>query len=101
MFNGIYQIECDDGKFGQNCSSLCGHCHDKEQCHYINGTCFNGCDDGYQGNDCTQGINTELFTCTCKETGIYRRTCFKRSLVGQLEIKLASEDRWSLIRGFK
>lgn len=83
MFNGIYQIECDDGKFGQNCSSLCGHCHDKEQCHYINGTCFNGCDDGYQGNDCTQGINTERFTCTCTETGIYRRTCFKRSLVGQ------------------
>nr|XP_034321253.1 multiple epidermal growth factor-like domains protein 10 [Crassostrea gigas] len=47
-------LQCGDGKFGQNCSSLCGHCHDKEQCHYINCTCFNGCDDGYQGSDCTQ-----------------------------------------------
>lgn len=78
MSNGIYKIECGDGKFGQNCSSLCGHCHDKEQCHYINGTCFNGCDDGYQGSDCTQGILNELVT--CKETLIYSRTCFKGHL---------------------
>lgn len=27
----------------------------KEQCHYINGTCFNGCDSGYYGGKCKKG----------------------------------------------
>lgn len=55
-----YLIECDVGKFGQNCSSLCGHCLEKEQCHYINGTCPKGCDSGYHGSDCTRG-NKKLY----------------------------------------
>lgn len=50
-----YLIDCDGGKYGQNCSSLCGHCLKKEQCHYINATCSNGCDSGYRGSECTQG----------------------------------------------
>lgn len=65
----MYQIDCNGGKYGKNCSVLCGHCQDKEQCHYIHRSCPNGCDDGYQGGDCIQGINNALVT--CKETGIY------------------------------
>lgn len=48
-------LECDGGRFGVNCSQLCGHCVKKEPCHYLNGTCPNGCDDGYQGNECVDG----------------------------------------------
>lgn len=50
-----YLIECDGGKFGQNCSSFCGQCREQEKCHYISGTCPNGCDSGYQGRHCTLG----------------------------------------------
>ena len=42
--------------FGQNCSSKCGDCLGYEQCHHINGTCFNRCDKGFQGEMCTDGI---------------------------------------------
>lgn len=54
-----YLLECEGGKFGQNCSSVCGHCPDKKQCNNINGTCPNGCDSGYQGSHCTKG-NTNV-----------------------------------------
>lgn len=47
----IYK-ECNGGKFGENCENDCGHCLHKEQCHYIDGTCSNGCNDGYQGIQC-------------------------------------------------
>ena len=45
--------ECDDGRYGQNCSNICGFCLNKEQCDVINGTCMNGCDIGYSGDYCT------------------------------------------------
>lgn len=50
-----YLLECDGDTYGQNCRSLCGHCFDEAQCHYVNGTCPNGCDGEYQGSHCTQG----------------------------------------------
>lgn len=56
----LYLLECDGAMFGQNCSFVCGHCLDKKQCHYINGTCSNGCDSGYQGSHCTEGNNNVL-----------------------------------------
>ena len=48
-------IECDKRMYGQNCSKTCGFCFGREQCHFINGTCSDGCSDGYQGNRCTEG----------------------------------------------
>lgn len=51
----ICLIECSVGKFGQNCSYLCGNCLEMEQCHHINGTCLNGCVENYNGSYCTQG----------------------------------------------
>lgn len=47
----IFQ-ECNRGKFGANCAYECGHCLHKEKCHYVDGTCLNGCDDGYRGTQC-------------------------------------------------
>ena len=47
--------ECDNNTFGPSCTGVCGHCSEKKQCHHNNGTCLNGCDPGFSGNQCTQG----------------------------------------------
>lgn len=52
----IYISECDDYKYGENCSFSCGNCEDNEKCSHIDGTCTNGCDKGYQGTKCDTGI---------------------------------------------
>lgn len=43
----IFFLECDDYKYGKNCSFICGNCDDNEKCYYIDGICINGCDKGY------------------------------------------------------
>lgn len=48
--------ECDDYRFGKNCSKQCGHCYNNSSCHHINGTCVEGCDRGYQGTKCMQSM---------------------------------------------
>ena len=47
--------ESGNNTFGQNCTGVCGHCSENEQCHHINGTCLNGCDPGFNGLKCDQG----------------------------------------------
>lgn len=49
-----YFVECSEGRYGLNCSQLCGHCKEKTQCHHISGFCAVGCDSGYWGARCTQ-----------------------------------------------
>ena len=49
-------LECAFGKYGLNCSSVCGHCSDLSDCVHIDGTCQNGCQSGYQGRLCKDGI---------------------------------------------
>ena len=62
-FMSTYQIyyylpsECDGRTFGQNCSQSCGKCLNNDQCDPINGSCLNGCDSGYHGTKCKEGIN--------------------------------------------
>ena len=53
-FTYIVFSECDGGRYGHNCSNTCGFCLNKEQCHVINGSCLNGCDSDYWGDQCTQ-----------------------------------------------
>lgn len=48
----IYNIECDTGKYGKNCLQNCGHCKQRDQCHYVNGFCVEGCSAGYNGSLC-------------------------------------------------
>ena len=48
-------LECNNGTFGQHCTELCGNCFQSEPCHHVNGTCRNGCDEGYQEDTCTEG----------------------------------------------
>lgn len=48
----IYNIECDSGKYGKNCLQNCGHCKQRDQCHYVDGFCAGGCSAGYNGSLC-------------------------------------------------
>ena len=48
--------ECKNNKYGSNCSETCGNCRDLSQCHYINGSCLNGCGPGFLGEKCNIGI---------------------------------------------
>lgn len=46
-------IECFSGYYGLKCTKKCdGHCKDNEPCNHINGTCDNGCLDGWIGVNC-------------------------------------------------
>lgn len=63
---------CDVGTYGENCSTLCGHCFETKQCHHINGTCINGCNSGYHGLLCTDGKHILNFCHNNKITKIYK-----------------------------
>ena len=46
--------ECDDGKFGQNCTKDC-HCEDEVACSKTTGRCPSDCLSGWVGDDCHTG----------------------------------------------
>lgn len=46
----ILLTECHNGTFGQDCTEICGACIAKEPCHYVTGTCMNGCVRGFLNN---------------------------------------------------
>lgn len=43
---------CDSNLYGINCNESCGNCRNDDQCLNTNGTCLNGCADGYKGDLC-------------------------------------------------
>lgn len=45
--------ECENKSYGENCGMVCGKCKDNESCNHKDGTCPNGCSDGWTGNKCT------------------------------------------------
>ena len=49
-------LDCFPGYFGNECEQKCsGHCLKNKTCDRIDGTCSDGCEDGYIGklcNDC-------------------------------------------------
>lgn len=53
----IFISVCDELFYGENCSVPCGNCLKNEQCHHLNGTCFNGCMSGFMGSECIEGSN--------------------------------------------
>lgn len=53
----IYVLECDDGKYGYNCTYNCsGHCLSDSTCNKQTGHCDGGCEPGYTAKDCSNGI---------------------------------------------
>ena len=46
------------GKYGENCSNGCsGHCKgvNRFACNHIDGSCSDGCADGWTGPNCNEG----------------------------------------------
>ncbi|XP_034319044.2 uncharacterized protein [Magallana gigas] len=73
---------CDDGTFGTNCSSTCGHCHKGKPCDKKTGACPKECDPGYEGLYCNKtcartnyGPNCNL---TCS-TYCFNQACDSRN----------------------
>lgn len=60
-------LACNKGRYGLNCSQVCGHCKENTHCHHISGLCDWGCDTGYRGNQCTQLVSF----CAYKEYELY------------------------------
>lgn len=48
-------VECDGRTYGLGCKYDCGACLGYAQCHYLNGSCLQGCDSGFQGELCKTG----------------------------------------------
>ena len=55
LLNVNYFIACENGYYGIECNSTCGHCSFQNDCFHENGTCFNGCELGYSGDLCQNG----------------------------------------------
>ena len=48
-------IVCSDGTYGLECQYNCGYCINQEVCNKTNGTCHNGCQEGFSGATCHTG----------------------------------------------
>ena len=53
---------CSKGMYGFDCNERCGNCYDQKECHPVNGTCLNGCNDGFLGELCKTRMY--LYSCT-------------------------------------
>ena len=45
----LFYQECSDGRYGFDCSSVCGRCINYDPCNKTNGVCLNGCAEGFTG----------------------------------------------------
>lgn len=63
VFENHFEIQlflaCGNNTYGQGCPLTCRNCLYLygEQCHHVTGQCIRGCDVGFQGKRCNQGIN--------------------------------------------
>jgi hypothetical protein len=46
---------CTFNTYGENCKIPCGHCKDNVSCNSINGSCPEGCTEGWYGEKCDIG----------------------------------------------
>lgn len=68
----IYFIEaCKHGYYGENCTNTCGNCSNNQTCNNVNGTCIDGCSEGFKGDFCITGT-------------VKKETRFKESCVSTL-----------------
>lgn len=48
-------LDCAPGYFGYGCKNICeGHCLNNAACNRIDGTCIDGCQDGFKGTFCNE-----------------------------------------------
>lgn len=53
-------VGCGEGRFGPQCSFLCGHCLGGVVCDHVNGSCPAGCSKGWHGRYCNQSKCTVI-----------------------------------------
>ena len=56
----IFVTACTSGRYGQDCTEMCGNCAGGAVCDHVDGTCSVGCDPGWQGGTCKQGQLAKL-----------------------------------------
>ena len=49
---------CPSERFGYDCREECGNCYQKNACNHINGTCADGCNEGFKGQLCKTRTST-------------------------------------------
>lgn len=49
-------LECSTGLFGYDCLEKCGDCFNLGKCNHINGSCLNGCSQGFKGELCRESM---------------------------------------------
>ena len=52
----LFLTECSGGTYGADCAGLCGNCLYGGDCDKRTGNCTSGCNPGYYGSLCTEGI---------------------------------------------
>ena len=57
----LFIKECAIGTYGLNCTMVCGQCTEISDCSNVNGICGSGCNPGYIGANCKEGL--EFFAC--------------------------------------
>ena len=66
--------ECAFGTYGQDCSMVCGQCREMSDCSNVNGICESGCNPGYIGFNCKEGLG--CFACIyCNISKALSRFC--------------------------
>ncbi|KAK3582896.1 hypothetical protein CHS0354_009702 [Potamilus streckersoni] len=66
---GYCDPECDPGKYGYNCNETCGHCfYGSSNCSTSDGHCIDGCQAGWQCDDCKKGCETGTYGYNCNKT---------------------------------
>ncbi|KAH9494746.1 hypothetical protein Btru_017777, partial [Bulinus truncatus] len=70
--SGRYGDQCDicpSGKYGKYCLETCSlYCHISRNCAPEDGTCFNGCQDGYNGSICNTPCVGNNYGPKCQKT---------------------------------
>ena len=51
----FFPADCDFGEFGFDCRGTC-HCAGNMTCDSVNGTCPEGCEQGYDGPTCSTAV---------------------------------------------
>ncbi|GFO43126.1 multiple epidermal growth factor-like domains 10 [Plakobranchus ocellatus] len=67
---GPNRADCTRGKYGPGCSQSCSdNCAGQgDPCHYVDGTCTQGCDPGYQGSYCEQECSSGKYGPGCLQS---------------------------------
>ncbi|GFR61714.1 multiple epidermal growth factor-like domains 6, partial [Elysia marginata] len=63
-------LTCPTGKYGSKCSQTCNtNCAGlDDSCDHIDGTCTNGCEDGFLGEMCNMTCRTGTYGSNCSQT---------------------------------